>query len=472
MRFAFFTFSGNSLPIAKRLQDEGNDVIVGQVARAEKLNVEGWQSKKETTEERRRRLSLYDNMIEKLDADELVKKLRFDSDKNKSEIFVVVDHNNLCMYGEKLDAMGCVGLIPTFEDYEREKNRLKAKKFVEKYYDALELPEAKELKRVEEGIELVEDGRDLWVLKSNGNLGSTIVPKTTDVQLNHMEIVGALKADKKDYEKSGFLLEQKIKDHVEFTPQLAFWNGVPIYSQIEIECKPMGAGDTGPDGGGAINLIVRTSLDDDVNSMFFPPIVHDMAKKRRGLFLFDAGVLFDTKTTRFYFTEFAGNRWSWGGVFSELAMATEKNRNASEYFARVSSGKNPLHYNFGATVSLYNIGCDKKFPCLESDNLPVFWRRAADEYIWIYQLRKNDEDCIVNVGCGDPLLGYASGCGDSLSQCVESTYKVIDNFSFREVLYRPKSDFLSREYATAILNRFEAINGILCNLPGYRKAAA
>jgi hypothetical protein len=463
MKYIFFTFSGHSLPIAKRLIDEGNEVEVGQVSRPEKLNVKGWQAHKETPEEQRRRLSLYDGIIEKQDADKLLNNLRFN--KDKEDIFVVLDHNNLCEYGEKLNSMGYIGLIPLREDYTMEKERTAAKNFVEKNYSLLQVPESKEFKKAQDGIDLVEDSDELWVLKSNGNIGDTIVPRTTDTQLNHMVIIGALKCDSKDYEKEGYILERKLRSPIEFTPQLAFWNGEPIYSHVEIECKPIGAGDTGPDGGGALNLVVKTNLDDEINAMFFPPIIFEMAKKRSGLFIFDAGILYDEDDSRFYFTEFAGNRWGWGGIYSELSMATNKNRNATEYFERVSAGKSPLHYKYGATVSLYNILPDKKFASLECDCLPIYWRRAADEYLWLYQIRKNEEGVIVNTGCfKDSILGYASGCGDSLSKCISLAYKVIDNFAFKEFLFRPKGDFLSKDYPSSILNRLEAIKEILDNI--------
>lgn len=176
MKFAFFTFLGDSLPIAKRLIDEGNEVLVGQVSSSEKLKVEGWFGAKEAPEKKRRRLSLYNNILDKLDADELIKRLIFERDKNKEDYFVFVDHNNLCEYGEKLLSLGFSGLIPNRDDYEREKDRTKAKAFVEKNYDMLEVPESFSFKYIQEGIDLVDDSGDCWVLKSNGNLGTTIVP--------------------------------------------------------------------------------------------------------------------------------------------------------------------------------------------------------------------------------------------------------------------------------------------------------
>jgi hypothetical protein len=465
MKFAFFTFLGDGLPIAKRLLDEGNEVLVGQVSSPSKLKVDGWMALEETPEKKKRRLSMYNGIIEKIDADALLKQLRFEKDKGMEDYFIILDHNNLCEYGEKLLALGFTGLIPNRADYELEKDRAKAKKFVEKNYDCLEVLESHSFKKAEDGIVFTNDSEDLLVLKSNGNLGITIVPKTKDVRLNHMEIIGALKNDGDDYETGGFILEKKIRDPIEFTPELVFWNGEPIYSQVEIECKPIGAGDTGPDGGGAINLIVRTDLNDPINELFFPKVVYKLAKSRRGLFIFDAGVLYDPDDAIFYFTEFAGNRFGYGGIFSELSMATNKNRNATEYFERVSSGKNPLRYKYGATVTLYNIMPDSKFPALETDGIPVYHKRAADEYLWLAAIKKEDEhSCPINISIGDMIVGFASACGNSLSATISSAYKIVDNLSFRQLLYRPKSDFLSKDYSSSILNRFDFLNGSYINV--------
>lgn len=56
---------------------------------------------------------------------------------------------------------------------------------------------------------------------------------------------------------------------------------------------------------------------------------------------------------------------------------------------------------------------------------------------------KDNNGYISNVGCGDILLAYAAGYGNSLNACVNRVYNVVDGTSFKEVIYRPKSDFMS-----------------------------
>jgi hypothetical protein len=192
LKYIFISFTGASFSIAKKLIDEGNDVIVGQVRWSESLKTKGWQSAKESPELRRRRLSLYDGMLKKLDADDVIRDMRYIAQAGKAEdYFVVLEHNNLAGYGEKILKMGFVGMIPNMEDYEREKNRGEAQEFVRTYYDSVGLLPSQEFSSVADGIGFVEKNTELLVLKSNGNFGNTIVPRTRNIELNHLQIIGA-----------------------------------------------------------------------------------------------------------------------------------------------------------------------------------------------------------------------------------------------------------------------------------------
>lgn len=458
MRYVFFTFNGYSMPMAKRLQDEGNEVLVAQIARPDSLGIDGWQSQKEDPEVRRRRLSLYDGILDKKDAEKVLRDLAWDADRgrNQSATFVVADHNNLCKFAERVARLGYTGLLPDTSDYEREKDREASQEFVNKHYNGqLKVIESQSLKSAEDGIAIVEGSDKLWVLKSHGNLAETIVPKTMSLELNHAQIIGALQREAKDYEKGGFLIEQKIRQPIEFTPEIAFWDGEPIYSQVEIECKPIGAGDVGRDGGGAINLVVKTSLRDEISKRFFPEAVFAMAKKRKGLFIFDAGILYDPETKAYFFTEFAGNRWSWGGAYSEMAMAQLYGKTASNYFESVAKGENPLRRKFGATVTMYNTIPDLDHADCQKEGIPVVFDEALARNLNFYQIKASEDGGVENVGYNDPLFAYISGSGDDLKHCIDMTYRAVDAVSFKEVLYRYKVDYLSKDYSSSIPNRLD-----------------
>lgn len=453
MRYVILTFSGYSFPIARQLLDEGQEVLVGQIGRAKADRVRGWEGQPEEAEYRRRRLALYDGLLPIQDADDVLRQLQFEADKGRiKDTFVWVDHNNLHWYGERVAQFGYTGFLPLQVDYERERNRQAAHAFVKKHYAGLKVLEGTSLKKAADGIQLVQDSDHPWVLKSNGNFGATIVPKVKDLELNHREIVGALTENGADYEAGGYLLERQLLEPVEFTAVLGFWNGKPLYSHVELESKPIGAGDLGFDGGGAVNGLLRTDLEAGVNQLCFPPAVMELAAKRKGLFLFDAGVLYEPASGEYYFTEFCGNRWGWGGVFSELALAG----GPAAYFEALTAGRNPLEESCASTVTLYNLLPDEQHPTLHEEHLPVYWKTKYRRQIHLYQVRK-DRDRIVNVGLSNSLLGYCSGAADSLESSAESAYRAVEAVSFKELLYRPKSDYLSTDYATALLRRRQVL---------------
>src|SRR5580658_6618642 len=110
MNFVFLTFTGCGLPLAYQLQQAGHHVIVGQVQDAKELKTAGWMGKEEPPEEKRRRLSIYDGLLEKTPADALLKRLQFIADKGRAaDWFIVIDHNNLNLFGDKLAKMGFTG---------------------------------------------------------------------------------------------------------------------------------------------------------------------------------------------------------------------------------------------------------------------------------------------------------------------------------------------------------------------------
>ena len=81
----------------------------------------------------------------------------------------------------------------------------------------------------------------------------------------------------------------------------------------------------------------------------------------------------------------------------------------------------------------------------------VDYKPEIEQNLWLWDVRR-EGNRLVTVG-DDWNLGVISGAGDSIDQAVNSMYKSVDGFSFAGAYYRPKSDFLSLDYPTSILNR-------------------
>jgi hypothetical protein len=329
--FIFITRDFHILPVADRLKDDGKEVVVGMVQEEE--------NKKTPEAKSEARLALYDNIIEKHDADDVLKWMK--TVENKDEWFVMFDYGDLWEYSEKAMAMGFTkGIFPTEEDYTLEKDRARGKAFAKKHYPDLHVAEAHEFKRVEEAVKFLEEQNDkIFVLKSEGSDAETVVPQTDDADLARRQIIGALMTEKKDYERGGFTLEERIVNPVELSPVLVCWDGKPLFSLVELENKPLGSGNIGRLTGGCQNLSIQTPMDCPLNKVAFPPIVYEMARNKKGMSVFDAGLLFDGK--QFRFTEFCAQRYGFDGFYSTIAMCGDgRGRdNAVNFFDGISSGK-------------------------------------------------------------------------------------------------------------------------------------
>lgn len=438
-KYIWFTYDGCGLSIAKKLQEEGNEVLVAQVQTADELGI----SKKEKPEDERLRLSLFDGLLEKIPAKEMIKKMsKFD---NKDEYFVVFDFNNLWKYSEMALKLGFTqGFFPTKKDYEFEEDRDGGKDFVKQYYPDLKVAEVHEFKTIEEGIAFLEDTEKVWVLKSYSPEGSTILPTSKDAEEASKEIIGALKLEKRDYEKEGYILEERILDVIEITPAIVFYNGKPIFTDIDIENKPIGSGSVGNMTGCSGNLLIKTDLSEKINKIAFPPKVYQLAKEHIGMFVWDASILIDKRTDELYFGEFCSNRWGWDAFFTELTMCAS----VSDYFNSLIQGRNPLIKDFGVGVRLFNLKSHIGTPIIITDN--------DDSRIWVYDMKKEGEHN-VSVGCAWDLL-VATGADNNLNKAIKRAYKTLETVQFTNGYYRPEFDFTATQYDNSILNRFNHTN--------------
>lgn len=443
MKILWLSFEGIGFAVAKKLQEEGNEVLVGQVETYAELGID----KEEDPEDTKNRMSTFDGMIEKMTAKELLKKAKGFTDKN--EWSVICDFNNLYRIAEQLKEMGfagedCTGFVflPTEEQHKLESDRDLAKEFVKKHYD-IEVGEKHDFKTIDEGIQFLNDTADaggrIYVLKAYNDDLNAIVPSSEDPMLAKDELISAMVADRKGYESQGYLLEEKISEPLEVTPQAVFYDGEPVFFDIDIETKPLLAGDTGPQTGCASNLVYRTSEFETIAELAFPPIVYDMAMQHRGLFVWDASILVDARTGRRYFGEFCSNRWGWDSFFTELTMC----ESVTSYFEKVMQKQSPLVKSFGASVRMFNVKKGVDMQVVHKGNF---------RDIFLYDVHAV-KGAVASIGYSWDLL-VATGAGESIEEAVDRTYDRLEGIAFTGGGFRPKFDFLSLDYPTSILNRW------------------
>lgn len=440
MKFLVFTLDGTILPVAKKLKDEGNVVVVGMIDNEKNVMTDEQAKtyKSEDPKEKEARWKRYEGILEKHPAEKLIKEMK--SLKDKDEWFVLSDSNNTFRFTEMAKEMGFKkGFFPTQENREFEENRTMAKEFVKEHYPGIEIGEVHEFKDVEDGKSFIKDSDKMWVLKSQGDAGCTIVPKTDDLDQAKEQIMSALEEHAADYEQDGFILEEFICDPIELTPEVCFYDGIPVYFTLDIENKPMGSGNIGVQVGCAQNLIVRTERDDKINTIAFPEIVYEMAKAHQGMFVWDCSILMD-KNGKMFFGEFCSNRPGWCSWPTEMTMC----ESLTLFFRKMMLGKNPITKKFGASVRVLNVGGEHG---MQKD---AEISMSEDRNIFVY-------DCYGDMKTAGLSWELASvtGSADSMYEAVDEAYCCADKITLETKYFRPKFDFLSYDYATSIPRRLD-----------------
>lgn len=446
MKYIVFTFDGSGTPVAQHLQLEGQDVVLAQINNMRSLSPEeDTEYGVEDRKDKEQRLEIFDGMIKKRVAEELIKEMK--TYKNPQDYFVYFDTNGLYPFAEQIKDLGFHGNFPTREDYLYETDRDKAKEFVKKYYSKLNVARKKEFKSIADAKKFLADTDEVWVLKSNMDDASAFVPNVDDPMLAAKQVIEVLDKDSGSYGSEGFILEVLIPSVIELTPERLYYNGELIGTSMMVENKPIGSGNISIQTGCAADLVFPIADSERINQIAFPPIVDEIAKEHKGLFFWDASILINKRDGKMYFGEFCPNRPGYNSSFTEFAQCGS----VHEFFENVSQKKNPFTLGTVATsVRIFNLHRDNDTQQILG-GLTVDFAPEIEKDVWLWDVKKKGKK-LINIGYGD-CIAVITGSGKSMEEAVSKMYRNLDKFSFMGAYYRPKADYLSLGYPTSILNR-------------------
>lgn len=446
MKYAFITYNGLALPIAHKLQQEGHEVIVGRIEDVKDYVMEEEVEKATETEfAKKRRLDLFKGMVDIKPAQTVIDILLKAEGK---DWFVFFEENNLYRWADKVRHLPIEGNFPTKEDFLFEIDRDFAKKFVKEHYPKLYTPEVLEFSKIKEGIKFLKETKEIWVLKGKDDSAPTFVPDVDIPDLANAQVVDMLDNFPYKYQKLGFILEPFIPLALELTPEIMFYDGEPLFSTIGIENKSFGSGNLSIQTGCSEDLVFPTYLEDRINKLAFPPVVYEMAKKAKGLFIWDASLLMSKKDGKIFFGEFCSNRPGYNSFFTELSQA----KSVSDFFdACVAKVPALKPGTVSASLRLFNMNRDEDTEQI-SEGITVDYKPEIEKDLWLWDVKRGPRGRLQTVGT-DWNLAIITGTGKSINEAVGKLYKNVDGFSFVGSYYRSEDDYISQDYPTSILNR-------------------
>jgi len=451
MKFAFFTYDGHGLPIAFKLQQEGYDVIVGQAENLEHMPNEEEESK-------RRRLKLYDGLIEKISADKLFELLR---KERPEDWFVIADFNYVFPYTEKLAKLGFRGLLPTKEDFEFEEDREKAKDIVSRRYPIFSDLEIYEFQKVDKAIQFLKENQDkIYGVKGFNSEAPTYFPISSNPKIAREELIDILQQEKKLYESEGFILEEKIEDLIEFIPEIITYDGEIVGMSVDVEDKYFGPGNTGPQTGCSADIVFWIDKNEEafkkLYELFFEPI-QELIFRDNQMVIWDAGVMYSPSRERFYFTEFCPNREGYNAVFTKLSTFNK----VSDYYLAITNKEYIYSVHLGCSIRIFNELVDEKNKGYVIQDTKLI-ANLSNKDIWPWDVyAKNGK--ILNVGYDRNLAvitAKTNNWKDGFRKIDEFLSKG-EEFLFPSMYFKRYWDLIQSDYPNNFVERMQFLEKFL-----------
>lgn len=437
MKIALLTVDGQAYSIAYHLQEEGHEVYVGVVQDWSAVQVKTT----EKAEDRRKRLELYDGLFtNKWPISKLMSFLLGQPDGRRGEWFVICDFNWLWPFADKLRRAGFGGLLPHREDFMLEHDRRLARDLVKNEYSVVETGNYHEFKKTADAIKFLEkDGETLFCLKGFNADAETIVPDTNDPDLNHEILVDALEIDKDhNYEKDGFILEEKIPDAIEFTPEAYGYDGKLRSVSVDVEHKRIGSRN-GPMTGCAMDCVIWQELESPLYEMFLEPLSKRMLRPKE-LTIWDLSVFYSPSRKKFYAGEFCANRMGFNAVFTEICTFE-----STSAWLEFVLGEEREHDPVGVSIRVFN----------QDKRDKIFIGDPADRNVWCFDI-KRDGDKLHTNGLDKNAYVLTESASDIFA-AIDELYQLEDKVQFDPGYNLQKHDWYDSQWPQNILHRIEVI---------------
>lgn len=424
--FIIVTRDFSGLGWAKKLQDEGNDVIM-----AFKL--------KDDDDKAKEAKKVGKGIVEVMELDHL-----FAERKNYKDSYWIFDMNIHMEYAKKLSDEGykVLGGQEISERMENERNF--ASDLMNKY--GIKSPTTMEFTSPDEGLKFLENNPDTaYVFKPDepNHICYTFVPDNEKNELANKELQVYLSSIS---DTGTYILQERIKG-VETNVEVWFYKGKPFFAFCDIECKKKLNGDFGGMVGCAQSIDFVIPLECKAIRTTIAKL-YDYYKDLKYTGFVDANIIvFDNEN--FYLE--TCNRFGYN-AHPNLLLSVAKNP-IGDILADFIDGKindfyDNFRYGFGASISLYSDD--------PRSGVPLFIEKEANERFYMFDAYKEGEQLFLT-GYGSEIgicTAHAYTIKSAAQEVLEITKKI--RFPLRGM----RSDLDKNDYDSSPQGRYDALEAM------------
>ncbi len=377
-----FTADHSGLPLASRLQNEGENVTLVLIHPTKE---KGKLELPKTPEEHKRNAEKIKylnknatNIVKKMWADDAMRIIKKDD-------YVIFDQIYGFQFGEALYKRGAKVWGGSKVGYMLETERKQTLKLLGSL--GFDIPEQHYFgaNSSQKGIEFLKKAKDetLYVFKSDYPRVTTLVAEDTNDA-----IIKKLMVEKKDIDKDDFLLQQRITG-IEMTVETLYSNGIPIMADIDLEAKNKYNETSKVQTGCSFGLSWIIPIDHPLRQTLNSPL-DAFAKKYIGTGLMDITVIYEPNDNRYYALEVCGSRFGYNCFYTTMDLLNislgEFIKNYMDGNYKKDIGVELFEQEYGASLRLFNDG--------NSPDQRISIDEGYEKNCWLWDCRKEGDDLL------------------------------------------------------------------------------
>lgn len=440
-KFYIFTADHSGLPIATRLQDEGDRATLVAIRPEERNGKTELPKTPDEAKKNKQRIEYLgkngNGLIPKMWASEAMGRI------NPGDL-VLFDQIYGWQYGHQLRKKGVRVRGGTKNGFFLETERRETLALLK--HLGFDIPEQVHFGpgSSKRGIEFLKSVKDntLYVFKSDD---PKIVTQVADFEND--ELIQKLTAEAKEIDTDGFLLQQKVEG-IEAAVETYYYNGEPLFANVDIEAKKK------------YNEMSEVQTGCSMNILFMLPVDHPLRERVNGALdavakryfsgscILDLSFIYEPIEDKLYALEMCGERNAYNAVFPMLNLLTVP---IGEFYAKLLRGE----YKGDVTEKLFQEGFAASLRVFNEDKTPDQRVLFPDEYkphYWIWDVHKKGKELLTT---GDESLGVITATGENPESALAKV---------REMFYKlhmptkwARDDFDNDDYPTLPLSRYHEL---------------